>query len=332
MFLSLSSALSDSSSFGIVEEVMEELVNSPIVLDALTKEFDVFLKDQRGESHYLLGCEFIEKISKAGDTIAREKLLLDLDSKLRSGLLNVYAEHLLADVLDEYEWNIRSGANHGEAVNAALELVKKILEGKRPETLFIEGAGPWSADLENKPWGKEPKKAVIAGARATFLDSPYPELSESFFSIEVPVTDPPLEAAKRILAVTYSLMLVLGGPGPCNLYFSDMTLREYFVELPCPMDPVHHSSLREMAEVSTSDIEDLSHVAQHVLELRDVDFLVFATAMKHYWHATLEINDAKKVTDLVAALDIILNRLERKSILKILPCKVRFLLNDAEAA
>ncbi|AJB42147.1 hypothetical protein TCARB_1099 [Thermofilum adornatum 1505] len=142
----------------IVEEVMEELVNSPIVLDALAKEFDVFLKDRRGEKDYLLGCEFIEEISEAGDTIAREKLLLDLDLELRSGLLNVYAERLLADVLDEYEWNIRSGANHGEAVNAVLELVTKILEGKRPETLFIEGAGPWSADLENKPWDKEPKK------------------------------------------------------------------------------------------------------------------------------------------------------------------------------
>jgi len=37
----------------IVEEVMEELVNSPIVLDALAKEFDVFLKDRRGEKDYL---------------------------------------------------------------------------------------------------------------------------------------------------------------------------------------------------------------------------------------------------------------------------------------
>jgi hypothetical protein len=108
----------------IVEEVMEELVNSPIVLDALAKEFDVFLKDRRGESHYLLGCEFIEKISKARHTLERKKLLLDLDPELRSGLLNVYAEHLLADALDEYEWNIRGGASHGEAVNAALELVK----------------------------------------------------------------------------------------------------------------------------------------------------------------------------------------------------------------
>jgi hypothetical protein len=196
----------------------------------------------------------------------------------------------------------------------------------------MEGGGPWSAELENKPWGKEPKKAVIAGARVTFLDRPYPELSESFFSIEVPVTNSRQEAAKRILAVTYSLMLVLGGPGPCDLYFSDMPLREYFVELPCPMDPVYHSSVREMAEVSTGDIEELSHVVQHVLELRDEDFLVFATAMKHYWHATLEINDANKVTHLVAALDIILNRSDRKSILKILPCKVRFLLNDVEAA
>jgi len=203
----------------IVEEVMEELVNSPLVLDALAKEFDIFLKDQRGESHYLLGCEFIEKISKARHTLERKKLLVDLDPKLRSGLLNVYAEHLLADALDEYEWNIRSGANHREAVNAALELVKKILKGKRPETLFMEGEGPWSTELENKPWGEEPKKAVIAGARVTFLDSPYSELSESFFSIEVPVTDSPLEAAKRILAVTYSLMLVHGSPGPCDLYF-----------------------------------------------------------------------------------------------------------------
>jgi hypothetical protein len=316
----------------IVEEVMEELVNSHIVLDALAKEFDVFLKDRRRESHYLLGCEFIEKISKARHTLERKKLLVDLDPKLRSGLLNVYAEHLLADALDEYEWNIRGGASHGEAVNAALELVKKILKGKRPETLFMEGDGPWSTELENKPWGKEPKKAVIAGARVTFLDSPYPELSESFFSIEVPVTNSRQEAAKRILAVTYSLMLVLGGPGPCDLYFSDMPLREYFVELPCPMDPVHHSSLREMAEVSTRDIEELSHVAQRVLELRDEDFLVFATAMKHYWHATLEINEADKVTHLVATLDMILNRSDRKSILKTLPCKVRFLLNDEEAA
>jgi len=32
---------------------MEELVNSPIVLDALAKEFDVFLKDRRGEKDYL---------------------------------------------------------------------------------------------------------------------------------------------------------------------------------------------------------------------------------------------------------------------------------------
>ena len=307
----------------IVEEVMEELVNSPIVLDALAKEFDAFLKDRRGESHYLLGCEFIEKISKARHTLERKKLLLDLDPELRSGLLNVYAECLLADALDEYEWNIRGGASHGEAVNAALELVKKILKGKRLETLFMEGDGPW---------GEEPKKAVIAGARVTFLDSPYPELSESFFSIEVPVTNSRQEAAKRILAVTYSLMLVLGGPGPCDLYFSDMPLREFFVELPCPMDPVHHSSLREMAEVSTRDIEELSHVAQRVLELRDEDFLVLATAMKHYWHATLEINEADKVTHLVATLDMILNRSDRKSILKTLPCKVRFLLNDEEAA
>jgi hypothetical protein len=127
-------------------------------------------------------------------------------------------------------------------------------------------------------------------------------------------------------------MLVLGGPGPCDLYFSDMPLREFFVELPCPMDPVHHSSLREMAEVSTRDIEELSHVAQRVLELRDEDFLVYATAMKHYWHATLEINEADKVTHLVATLDMILNRSDRKSILKTLPCKVRFLLNDEEAA
>ena len=302
------------------------------MLDALAKEFDIFLKDQRGESHYLLGCEFVEKISKARHTLERKKLLVDLDPKLRSGLLNVYAEHLLADALDEYEWNIRSGANHGEAVNAALELVKKILKGKRPETLFMEGEGPWSTELENKPWGEEPKKAVIAGARVTFLDSPYSELSESFFSIEVPVTDSPLEAAKRILAVTYSLMLVLGGPGPCDLYFSDMPLREFFVELPCPMDPVNHSSLREMAEVSTRDIEELNHVPQRVLELRDEDFLVLATAMKHYWHATLEINEADKVTHLVATLDMILNRSDRKSILKTLPCKVRFLLNDEEAA
>ena len=111
-----------------------------------------------------------------------------------------------------------------------------------------------------------------------------------------------------------------------------MPLREFFVELPCPMDPVNHSSLREMAEVSTRDIEELSHVAQRVLELREEDFLVLATAMKHYWHATLEINEADKVTHLVATLDMILNRSDRKSILKTLPCKVRFLLNDVEAA
>jgi hypothetical protein len=264
----------------IVEEVIEELVNSPLVLDALANEFDIFLKVRRGINSYILGCEFIEKISKAGHMLERKRLLLDLDPKLRSGLLNVDAERLLADALDEYEWNLSGGAEHGEAVNAALKLVKKILKGKRPETLFMEGDGPWSTELENKTWGEEPKKAVIAGARVTFLDSPYPELSESFFSIEVPVTDSPLEAAKRILAVTYSLMLVLGGPGPCDLYFSGMPLREYFVELPCPMDPVHYLSLREMAEVSTSDIEDLSHVAQHVLELRDEDFLVFATAIE----------------------------------------------------
>jgi hypothetical protein len=54
--------------------------------------------------------------------------------------------------------------------------------------------------------------------------------------------------------------------------------------------------------------------------------------MKHYWHATLEVNEADKVTHLVATLDMILNRSDRKSILKTLPCKVRFLLNDEEAA
>ena len=214
-----------------------------MVLDALAREFDSFCTSKEGIVEFLLGCDFIEEIFEVKSAMERKKMMLELEPEQRRGLLEVYAERLLNDALEEYEWSVRGGAEHGEVVGAALELVRKILKGKRPETLQLRGSEPCSAELEG---------AVIAGARVTFQENPDPMLCENVFAIEVPVTGSRQETAKRLLAATYSLMLVLDGPGPCDLRCPDIPYREYVVELPCPRDPVTGFSVRGMAEVSSS--------------------------------------------------------------------------------
>ncbi|MCC6050432.1 MAG: hypothetical protein LM580_06980 [Thermofilum sp.] len=302
----------------LVEEAVEELVNNPSVPDALAREFDALCKRRGGYVH-VIGCDLIDRISGARSALERKKLILGLEPQQRRGLLEVYAERLLNDALEEYEWSVRGGAEHGDAVSAALELVRRVLKGERPETLRLEGSGPWSSELD---------RAVIAGARVTFQENPYPELSEKFFAIEVPVTGSREEAAKRLLAAAYSLTLVLEGPGPCDLVCSDMPYREYVVELPCPQDPVMGFSAREMAEVLSSDLGELGRVARTILELRDEEFRAFAAAMKHYWQATIETSGADRVTHLVAALDKILRKQDARSALAALPCKVSRLLSE----
>ena len=300
----------------LVEEAVEELANSPLVLDALAREFDSFCTSEEGIVEFLVGCDFIEEIFEVKSAMERKKIILGLEPEQRRGLLEVYAERLLNDALEEYEWSVRGGAEHGEAVDAARELVRKILEGKRPETLQLRGSGPCSAELDG---------AVIAGARVTFQGNPDPMLCEKVFAIEVPVTGSRQEAAKRLLAAAYSLMLVLDGPGPCDLRCSDMPYREYVVELPCPRDPVTGFSVRGMAEVSSSDLEELERVARIILELREEEFRAYATAMRHYWQATIEPSGADKITHLIAALDKILRKPGTRSALAALPCKVRLL-------
>jgi hypothetical protein len=307
----------------LVEEAVEELANSPLVLDALAREFDSFCTSEEGIIEFLLGCDFIEEIFEVKSAMERKKIILGLEPEQRRGLLEVYAERLLNDALEEYEWSMRGGAEHGEAVDAARELVRKILEGKKPETLQLRGSGPCSAELDG---------AVIAGARVTFQENPDPMLCEKVFAIEVPVTGSRQEAAKRLLAATYSLMLILDGPGPCDLRCSDMPYREYVVELPCPRDPVTGFSVRGMAKVSSRNLKELERVARIILELREEEFRAFATAMRHYWQATIEPSGADKITHLIAALDKILRKPGTRSALAALPCKVSHLLLDEQAA
>ncbi len=173
---------------------------------------------------------------------------------------------------------------------------------------------------------------MIAGARVTFQENPYPVLCESLFAIEVPVTGSPQETAKRLLAAAYSLMLTLGGPGPCDLWCSEMPYREFVVVLPCPRQLEHPEFLmREMAEVSERDLGELERVTNLVLGLREEDFHAFATAMKHYWQATFEVNGANRVTHLVAALDKILRKPGAERALAVLPCRIGYLISEQAA-
>ncbi len=302
----------------VVEEVVEELVNSPLVLDALAREFNMVF-----EPDLLSNCDFIWEIKRAGDFSVRRELILRLEPSVRRQLLEVYAERLLDEALEEYEWSLIGGGSEGEAIRSALELVERILRGERPKRISLVGAGPWSPDLE---------KAVIAGARVTFQDAPYLDFSERRFSVVVPVTTSLKDAARRLLAAVYSLMLVSDGVGPCDYqYTAGIPYCEFLVEMTCPECPAMRFPAREMVKVSRSELEEAKRVADFIVKLSEEDFRHFATAMMHYWQSTTETNEANRITHLVAALDKALRKAETLSRLSVLPCKVALLLGSSQA-
>ena len=127
----------------LVEDVVEELVNSPLVLRGLARDYDQVF----GGVLFDAECSHLWALERMS---AAERLnaLLTLPLDARRQLLEVYAEHLLAEALREYRWSRLEGRSHQESVEAALSAVRRRLEGMPLTFLEAVGVGPWSRDVK----------------------------------------------------------------------------------------------------------------------------------------------------------------------------------------
>lgn len=299
----------------LVEDIVEELVNIPVVLEGLARDYDRVFESALLDTE----CSYLWALEGKGP-VERLAALLALPLDVRRQLLEVYAEHLLVEALEEYRWGRIEGKSHEESVGAALGVVRRRLEGRPLTFLSAVGAGPWSRDV---------RRAVIAGVRVTFQNHPDPLYSDALFEVKVPV------AAKRLLAVLYSLLLVADGVGPCDLTYEFPVRGTPYDSLlanpPCPTTPLGEVLVRKLPEVTKSRVEEAKRLAAAILGLDEKEFQFLATAMTHYWLATTEINEADRVSHLVSALDKALRKPGSRSNLSALPCKVALFLGPSEA-